>query len=334
MSETLSVDARLRLDVFALDARFEAPARGVTCLFGPSGAGKSLLLSVLAGLRRIDEGRIALGSRVLDDVSVHVPPHQRGIGLVFQDARLFPHLSVRGNLDYAYARTPPERRKLTLEQVAQHFDITPLLERPVRNLSGGEKSRVALARALLSTPDLLLLDEPFAALDGPRRTAFLNTLRGMHETFSLPMLVVTHQIDDAAAIANHLIGIEDGKIVISGALTDVATQSPFRASLTPHDVGAALPASALRHVSGVHSGHVWVRADHVVLAATEPRGLSARNIWESEITSIDHESDSALLVHLRAAAGAVLARVTPEAAMDLALAPGQKVWAIVKAHSI
>lgn len=334
MSDTLSVDARLRLGAFTLDARFEAPAHGVTCLFGPSGAGKSLLLSVLAGLRRVDEGRIALGTRVLDDSGAHVPPHQRGIGLVFQEARLFPHLSVRGNLDYAHARAPQARRKLGLEQTAEHFDIAPLLDRPVRNLSGGEKGRVALARAMVSAPDLLLLDEPFAALDGTRRSAFLNTLRGMHEAFGLPMLVVTHQIDDAATLADHLIGIESGGIVASGDLSDVATQSPFRALLTPHDIGAALPMNALRHASGANAGRIWVRADHVVLAAVEPHGLSARNIWQSEIMAIDRESDSALLVHLRASAGVMLARVTPEAAMDLNLAPGQKVWAIVKAHSI
>src|SRR5262249_42327096 len=155
MSGTLSVDARLRLGGFTLDARFEAPGDGVTCLFGPSGAGKSLLLSTIAGLQRGVSGRIALGARILDDAHTHAPPHARGIGLVFQDARLFPHLSVRGNLTFASRRAPAGKRKVSLEEAAAHFDIERLLERRVRHLSGGEKSRVALARALLSAPDLV-----------------------------------------------------------------------------------------------------------------------------------------------------------------------------------
>src|SRR5262249_22252408 len=159
--------------------------------------------SAIAGLTPLESGRIALGARVLDAEGSHIPPHQRDIGVVFQDGRLFPHLNVAENLAYALDRAPAERRKFALADVAQRFNIEALLERAVRNLSGGEKSRVALARALLSAPDLLLLDEPFAALDGQRRRAFLSTLRDMHTAYDLPMLIVTHQIEDAAFLADH-----------------------------------------------------------------------------------------------------------------------------------
>lgn len=333
MSGTLSVEARLRLSSFTLETRFEAPS-GVTCVFGPSGAGKSLLLSVIAGTRRMQSGRIALGQRVFDDENAHMPAHRRGVGLVFQDARLFPHLSVRGNLMYAERRAPPGARKVSLEQAAVHFGLTTLLDRGVRHLSGGEKNRVALARALLSAPDLLLLDEPFAALDGARRAAFLTTLREMHEAFALPMLVVSHQIEDAAALADHLVGIDSGRVVAAGPLAQTAMTPRFRALLAQRDIGAALPAEALRLPATAGARSAWIKADHVLIATTEPQGLSARNIWRSALTALDPEGDTALLARLETPHGDVLARITRDAALDLKLAPGQTVWAIVKAHSI
>lgn len=320
---TLVVDARLRRGAFALDARFEAPLDGVTVLFGPSGAGKSLLLSAIAGLARLDAGRIVLGGR---DVSA-TPTHQRGVGLVFQDARLFPHLSVRENLAYAAQRAPAAR--LGLEQAASLFDIAALLERRVRNLSGGEKARVALARALLSAPDLLLLDEPFAALDGARRQRFLTLLKTLHAQFALPMIVVTHQIEDAAYLADHVVALKAGRVIASGPMQTTATMSAFQDLLDARDIGAALPALALASASG----GAWVRADHVLLATAQPQGLSARNVWPGEILSL-HAEETAVLVTVRTPVGVLVARVTRSAMDELALAPGLSVWAIVKAHSV
>lgn len=330
MSEMLCADLRLTRGAFTLNAAFEAPLDGVTALFGPSGAGKSLVLSALAGLRRIEAGRIALGARVLDDAATHAPPHHRGLGLVFQDARLFPHLSVRGNLAYALRRAPTPR--VTLEAAAAEFDITPLLDRPIRNLSGGEKSRVALARAILSAPDLLLLDEPFAALDGARRRAFLASLRAMHEKFALPLIVVTHQIEDAAALADHLIGLKAGSVVANGPLAHTAASAPFQALLDAHDIGAAIPRSAFNGASS-EAASIWVRADHVLLSNREPAGLSARNIWQTPIARLTAE-EGAILVELAAPFGPLFARVTQEAVAELSLAPGQSVWSIVKAHAV
>src|SRR5258706_4377229 len=159
----LDVDIRLKRGAFQLEAKFRAPGDGITVLFGPSGSGKSSLLSAVAGLMPC-EGHVRLGREILGDsaVDLHVPSHERGIGMIFQDARLFPHLTVRQNIAYAFKRAPSQRRK-DITDVARFFDITSLLDRPVGNLSGGEKSRVALARALVAAPEILLLDEPFAA---------------------------------------------------------------------------------------------------------------------------------------------------------------------------
>jgi len=331
MSAGLVAQFGLRRGSFTLDARFEAP-EGVTAVFGPSGAGKSLLLSALAGLQRIEAGRIVLGGRVLDDAAngSWTPPHLRGVGLVFQDARLLPHLSVRGNLNYALQRAPAGRDSLTLEGTAAFFDVSALLDRAVRNLSGGERSRVALARAVLSKPSLLLLDEPFAALDGQRRRAFLTTLGEMHRTFALPMLVVTHQIDDVAALADHVIGLRAGAVVAAGPFAPTAASPPFQNLLDPRDAGAAIPLESARGGKTA----AWIRADHVVLASGPPSGLSARHVWRAQITDLIDEEKESVLVRLVTQAGPLYARVTPAAVAELGLAPEGVVWAIVKAHSI
>lgn len=336
MNGLLHADIQLRRGAFRLAAQFAAPLSGVTALFGPSGAGKSLLLSALAGLQKLDSGRIALADRVLDDVSrdIRTPAHLRGVGLVFQDARLFPHLSVRGNLDYALHRAAGLKPLLSLDEAAARFDFTALLDRPVRNLSGGERSRVALARALLSAPDLLLLDEPFAALDGARRVVFLSALRDLHETYGLPILFVTHQIDDVAALADHIVGLRDGAVVGQGALADVSTAPFVQGLLDRRDAGAAIPASAFAHTEERRSNAVWVRADHVLLASMRPQGLSARNIWEGRVRIIKPETSGSLLVQIDAPQASLFSRITPQAAADLALTEGAPVWAVIKTHSV
>ena len=232
-----------------------------------------MLLATLAGLNRLESGDICLGSRTIEDAAAktRTPSHQRDIGVVFQDARLFPHLSVRGNLDYAVKRAPKDRERPGLEETARQLEIFDLLDRRVKNLSGGEKSRVALARALLSRPALLLLDEPFAALDGRRRRAFLALLARVNAQHALPMLVVTHQIDDAAELADHVLAMKDGRVLVAGPASETMARPEFRSLLDSRDLGARIAATDLCGGDGLARG-AWVRADAVMAAAVAPHG--------------------------------------------------------------
>jgi molybdate transport system ATP-binding protein len=322
---TLDADIRLTQGAFTLDARFRAPP-GITALFGPSGGGKSSVLSALAGLKS-SRGHVRLDGR---DISA-VTPHKRGLGLVFQDARLFPHLSVRKNIAYAWVRAP-RRLASSLDDIARFFDITAQLDRPVGNLSGGEKSRVALARALASAPDFLLLDEPFAALDKARRSAFLRVLANMHDAFGISMLVVTHDIDEAAAISSHLVALAGGKVVVQGEFREATRQPAFRALLDARDMGVAIPARAMRSAHDPVEKSLWLRADHVLLAVEPPRAISARNVLEGRVTSVEAQGIGHL-VELQTHAGPVLSHLTREAVEDLGLVPGKTAWALVKAHA-
>lgn len=320
------LDVRLRLQqgAFTLDAAFQAPV-GITALFGPSGSGKSSLLAALAGLKP------ATGEVLLDGQPVTESAHYRGIGLVFQDARLFPHLSVRGNIAYAWKRADLARRH-DVEEVARFFDLSGFLDRSVATLSGGEQARVALARALVARPRLLLLDEPFAALDGARRRAFIGVLARMHRAFAIPMLVVTHIIDDAVALASHLVALDRGRVVAAGPFAPTALTPVFQALLDVRDIGAALPGGML--VKSGPAQSAWLRADHVLLASRRPEAISARNILEGEILSVTPEGSGSRLIALRTQAGILLSRLTPQAVTELALAPGAAAWALVKAHSL
>jgi molybdate transport system ATP-binding protein len=328
----LEVDIACTRGAFRLAAQFTAPAEAITVLFGPSGSGKSSLLSAIAGLTKCT-GTIRLGSRALDEGDSHVLPHQRGLGMVFQDARLFPHLTARRNIAYAWQRAPEDKRP-SIEDVARFFDITSLLDRPVANLSGGEKSRVALARALAAAPDFLLLDEPFAALDGVRRRAFIDVLLKMHRDFRLPMLVVTHDIDDAAALSSHLVALKAGQVVAKGVFHQAAADPAFASLLDPRDSGAAVP-SLLLH-SGHNGGrrHSWLRADHIVLAGERPSAISTRNVLAGHVISIVREAGESRMVILKTSVGVIPARVTAEAVEELGLAEGKPAWALVKAHAL
>lgn len=331
----MSLDLRgavVRRGAFRLSAELSIPSDGVTVVFGPSGAGKSMLLSAIAGLHRLAAGSMTFNGRVLDDVDarVRVPAHERAIGLVFQDARLFPHLSVRGNLHYAESRRPAARNAPITVEISRLLEFEDLLDRPVKNLSGGERSRVALARAIVSAPEMLLLDEPFAALDGRRRRDFAHFLKEYGRDMGVPIIVVTHLVDEAAELANHIVAMRAGRVVASGAPAETMTRPEFAALLDPRDRGAWVP-GASGHAPGEG---VWVRADSVLLASVEPRGISARNVWPGKVAGIIRELDGSILVSLETAKGYILSRITPEALADLKLEEGDAAWAIVKAHAL
>lgn len=218
----LDVAIRRSLGAFTLDARFTGPADGVTVLFGPSGAGKSATLAAIVGVARGATGRIALGERVLVDSAkrVFVAPQDRRIGWVSQDARLFPHLPVRANLSYGLRRAG-RARTIDWDDVLDVLAIAPLLDRKVALLSGGERQRVALGRALLSQPDLMVLDEPLAALDAARRGEILDYIQRLQARFHLPMVYVTHSLDEVRAVADHVVLLDAGRITAEGAPKDL-----------------------------------------------------------------------------------------------------------------
>ena len=210
----LSVAVRSMLGRFDLDVAFEGPADGITVLFGPSGAGKSATLAAIAGLSRPTSARIMLGDRVLTDTAarVSVPAERRRIGIVHQEARLFPHMPVRRNLLYGWRRTSADKR-IGFDEMVDVLAIRHLLDRRPHDLSGGERQRVAIGRAMLSQPDLLLLDEPVSALDETRRGEVLAFVLDLKRRYALPMVYVTHSADEARSLADVVVRLEAGRVV-------------------------------------------------------------------------------------------------------------------------
>ncbi len=319
---------------FTLRASFAANATGITAVFGPSGSGKSILLRSLAGLHRLSEGRVSLAGERLEAPaeSAFTPAHLRRVGVVFQDARLFPHIDVRANLAFAFrrAKSPPV---WSLEETARRLGVEPLLDRSVRALSGGERGRVALARALLAAPRMLLLDEPFAALDGRARRDFIELLLQLTADTSLPLMVVTHQVEDVAELADEVVVVRDGAVLASGPAATIMASPDFRAVLGPRDLGARIDPGTVSGVRPSRAKGLWLRADTVLLATEEPRGLSAQNVWPGSLVSLAGEDETSILAQVRTGAGDVLARISPHVAADLKLSPGARIWAVVKSHA-
>src|SRR5579863_7617716 len=235
----LSVTAKKRRGAFLLDAQFELPTPGVVALFGRSGCGKTTLVSVIAGLLLADSGRVALDDDVLLDtrLRINVPPESRCIGYVFQDARLFPHMSVEANLRYALKRaavTP----FVGMDRVVELLDLEPLMSRRTHQLSGGERQRVAIGRGLLSQPRLLLLDEPLASLDASRREEVLPYLETLRDQLAIPMVYVSHNFDEVLRLATHIVLLESGQTVAQGGVGEMSLNPRLRAMIGPDAVGA------------------------------------------------------------------------------------------------
>lgn len=347
---TLELAISCRQGLFLLDASFRAQA-GITALFGPSGAGKSTLLNAISGLTTPAVGHIGLDGRVLFDSQrrINLPPHQRRVGYLFQDARLFPHLSVAQNLDYG-RKLSAGPHYASVNDVVELLGIGPLLAcRPTR-LSGGEQQRVAIGRALLASPRLLLLDEPLTALDDARKDVILGYIRALQRRYALTLLYVTHDFREVARLADNLILLEQGKVIASGDLASVtadARTSPRLAQgpgvvldarihshqeddqLTLLAVGNnVLQLPKLSHPCG-SPVRLHVLADDVALAVARPTGLSIRNQLPSHITQMQTEA-SRVLVTLEAQGTPLLARITCQAAREMELVIGQPVHALLK----
>lgn len=349
------IEARFKLDYpgFTLDVDLSLPATGVTALFGQSGSGKTTLLRAIAGLERVPGGRLLFDGEVWQDAAVFLPTHRRPIGYVFQEASLFPHLTVQGNLDYGRRRRPANA---DFQGTVELLGIGHLLDRKPERLSGGERQRVAIARALLTQPRLLLMDEPLAALDLARKEEILPYLEQLHETLKIPILYVSHAPDEVARLADHLVVLDAGRALASGPLTETLARLDLPIRLG-EDAGVVLDAvvaarDAEWHLAGVDfsGGRLWVRdkgietgrhvrvrilARDVSLARERIEGTSIVNAVAATVTALGDDAHPALcLVHLDCGGQPLLARLTRRSAHALGLAPGHAVWAQIKAVAL
>ena len=349
--------AEKQLGAFRFAASFEGPPSGLLALFGRSGAGKTTLINLLAGLARPDTGHIVLGDRILFDSKsgIDLPPERRRIGYVFQEGRLFPHMDVRRNLLYGHRRAPAENGAVPLEEIVTLLGIGHLLDRRPAGLSGGEKQRVAIGRALLANPRLLLLDEPLAALDGERKAEILPYIERLRDEINLPIVYVSHDPAEILRLADQVLLLEDGGIVASGPVAEVFSRPDLQGLVGAAEAGAVLTARLESHDDadglsylqfagrqltvprlGAPAGsevRLRIRARDVSLALTRPQGISIQNILSARITAMHLADDAHMDVELDAGLP-LRAWVTNRAVRELSLAVGMPVFALVKAVSV
>lgn len=353
----MSVSVRLAHDFggFALDVAFEAPA-GVTALFGRSGSGKTSVINAIAGLLRPQTGLIRVDNQVLLDTEhrVSVPVHKRRLGYVFQEGRLFPHLSVRQNLNYG-RRFSPQDNGVDLDQVIDMLGIAHLMDRRPGGLSGGEKQRVAIGRALLANPRLLLMDEPLAALDDERKAEILPYLERLSVTTEVPVLYVSHSMAEVARLASTLVLMEAGRVVRVGPTSEVLSDPDTFPALGVRTAGASLHAVvAAQEEDGLtrleaSGGALWlprveapigtrlsvrILAQDVILSRSRPEGLSALNVLPAKVMAVRLGDGPGAIVQLRAGDDVLLARITRRSALALELASGVDCFAILKSVAV
>jgi len=351
------IQARFMLDWpgFTLDVDLDLPARGVTALFGQSGSGKTTLLRCIAGLERAKLGRLVVNGDVWQDDSQWLPTHQRSLGYVFQEASLFAHLTVMGNLRYGLQRSF-DAQGVSLDHAIELLGIGHLLERKPDRLSGGERQRVSMARALALSPRLLLMDEPLAALDVKRKLEILPYLERLHRELDIPVLYVSHSPDEVARLADHLVVMEAGRAVASGPLTDTLARLDLPIHLG-EDAGVVLEAvvaerDASWHLARVEfsGGSLWVRdgghplgqvvrvrilARDVSIALEPVTGISIQNCLHATVEQMAGDYHPALaLLRLKVGSSPMLARLTQRSAAGLGLVPGMAVWAQIKAVAL
>ena len=352
---TLSVRLQHAFPGFDLDVEFDAPP-GLTVLFGRSGSGKSTIVNAVAGLMRPDTGRICVGDRVLSDTTSGTwqPPHRRRIGCIFQDARLFPHLTVAQNLAYGRWFAPRSAPQVPRDRVIEMLGIGHLMDRRPARLSGGETQRVAIGRALLSAPELILADEPLAALDEARKSEILPYFERLRDEFAVPVLYVSHAPAEVARLATTVVALQDGRVLRHGPAAEVLAD-PAVTPLGPRAAGAMLGARVVAHhpdgLSELDAGgltlflphvdhppgtelRVRIEAQDVMLALSRPEGISALNVLPATVRDIRMGAGPGALVQLSAGQGLLLARITRRSVEALGLRPGLAVHAVLKAVSV
>jgi molybdate transport system ATP-binding protein len=358
-----SIRARKHRDGFVLDVAIQVGSPGVVALFGRSGCGKTTLANIIAGLLPADEAHIEIDGVPLDANGKSLRAEHRRIGYVFQDARLFPHLDVMGNLRYGETRAKrfdsspaPASPRITLDMVAPLLGLEPLLSRRVNQLSGGERQRVALGRALLSQPRLLLLDEPLASLDAARREEVLPYLEKLRDELAIPMIYVSHQFEEVLRLATHVVLMDRGKVLSQGTLDELSLHPELRAIVGPDAVGAVLHGTVttvdggtglatvrigdnslrlnLREAKAGAAVRVQLLARDIILATSRPENLSVRNVMTGTVSRVVADDAETDLVYVDIGGAHVLSRVTRAASIALDLRAGSPIWVLVKSVSI
>lgn len=356
------IHTRLKLSYpgFALDVDLQLPGRGVTALFGHSGSGKTTCLRCIAGLERAEQGFIQVNDEVWQDSErkVFVPPYKRALGYVFQEASLFPHLSVLANLEFGLKRIAKQQRRVDMAHATRLLGIGHLLDRHPQHLSGGERQRVGIARALLTSPQLLLMDEPLAALDAQRKGEILPYLQRLHDELDIPVLYVSHSQDEVARLADHIVLLSEGRALASGPIGDTLARLDLPLALgddagvviegqvSAYDVDyqlltLQLPDSALN----IRVAHTSMAVGQTLRCKVQARDVSL-SLHSAEHSSIlnrlpvtvvsEMGADNAahVLIRLDAAGTPLLARITRYSRDHLKVHPGQPLWAQIKAVAV
>lgn len=353
----LEVDVAKRLGDFTLAARFTS-GPGVTALFGRSGAGKTSVVNMIAGLLRPERGHIRVADRTLFDANagIDVPTRRRRIGYVFQDGLLFPHLSVRQNLDYGRRMAGRAEAQIPFDQVVELLGIDHLLARRPSTLSGGEKQRVAIGRALLAGPSLLLLDEPLASLDAARKAEILPYIERLRDEMGLPIIYVSHSLDEITRLADTVVIMANGGVAAAGPVEQVMARLDVAAIADPIDAGAVVAARVTAHDDEFelttlafqggdlrlpriaepvgHDLRIRVLARDLILAIEPPHGLSIRNILSGRVIETSLGAGPFAMVTVDVGGTRLVARITRHAAGELALAPGKPVFVLIKSVAL
>ena len=356
---TFQISAKFRVDrgAFSLDVDLSLPGHGITALFGHSGSGKTTCLRAMAGLERAPSGYFALGDEVWQDESrgLFVPTHRRALGVVFQEASLFPHLSVRGNMAFGQKRAATAARRFALPEIAELLGIAHLLDRQTSQLSGGERQRIAIGRALLAEPRILLMDEPLAALDLKRKLEILPYLERLHRQLAIPIIYVSHAPDEVARLADHLVLLDEGRVVASGALNAVLSRIDLPATFAD-DAGVVVEVRVAAHEADQLTRLEFPGGAIFVSQRTEPVDsplrcrIHARDVSLALVPQVHSsilncvaavvvdlaptDTPGHMLIRLEAGGQPLLARITRRSAEKLGIRPGLKLLAQIKAVAL
>ena len=347
---------KVALGSFALDVDVHMPGRGVTAVFGHSGSGKTTLLRCIAGLQQVPGGELSVNGAAWQDAQTFVPTHRRPLGYVFQEASLFSHLSVRRNLEYGMKRVPAALRRDGLEASVELLGIGPLLGRATDGLSGGERQRVAIARALAVSPELLLLDEPLASLDAGRKQEILPYLERLHDDLDIPVIYVSHALDEVARLADHVVLLENGRVLAQGGLQVTLSRLDLAGAFA-EDMGTVIEATIAEHDDSDHltrldfqGGSVQVsrctealgspmrfriQARDVSLATQKPEHTSILNVFQARVAELaDASVAGQVLVKVDVGGTPIVARISGRSRKELRIERGSSVWVQVKSVAV